>query len=89
MMNWKGFGRKGSWSDLRHYPRIFLVRLRNTTKIISQDNRCPRRHSNQAPPKHGTTARPDCSMFLLYVHILAVNVFVFPLFFTNSFYYFL
>jgi hypothetical protein len=27
-MNWKGFGRKHSWPNLRYYPGIFLEELR-------------------------------------------------------------
>jgi hypothetical protein len=31
MVNWKIFGRKRSWSNLRHYPSIRLEGLRKTT----------------------------------------------------------
>jgi hypothetical protein len=32
-MNWKGYGRKWSWPNLRYYPGIFLEGLWKTTKI--------------------------------------------------------
>jgi hypothetical protein len=31
-MNWKGFGRKQSWSNLSSYPGIHLEVLRKTIK---------------------------------------------------------
>jgi hypothetical protein len=31
-MNWKGYGRKRSWPNLRQYPGIFLEGLREITK---------------------------------------------------------
>jgi hypothetical protein len=40
MTNWKGYGRKKSWPNLRYYPGIFLDRLRKTTKT-HQDTRSP------------------------------------------------
>jgi hypothetical protein len=48
-MNWKGCGRKWSWPNLRYYLGIFLEGLRNTTKVLSQDNRSLRRELNQKP----------------------------------------
>jgi hypothetical protein len=36
-MNWKGYGKKHSWPNLRHYPDIFLKGLRKTTKSLCQD----------------------------------------------------
>jgi hypothetical protein len=32
MKNWKGFGRKWSWPNLRYYPGIHLEGLRKTTE---------------------------------------------------------
>jgi hypothetical protein len=32
MMNWKGFGRRRLWPNLRYYLRICLQGLRNPTK---------------------------------------------------------
>jgi hypothetical protein len=32
MMNWKGFGRKLSWFNLKYYTSIFLEGLRKATK---------------------------------------------------------
>jgi hypothetical protein len=48
MMNWKGYGRKQSWPNLRYFPNIFLEGLRKLQKtsvriaglwaeILSQD----------------------------------------------------
>jgi hypothetical protein len=37
MMNFKGFGRKHSWPNLRCYPDIHVEGLSNTTKSISHD----------------------------------------------------
>jgi hypothetical protein len=31
-MNWKGYGRKQSWPNLRYYPEICLEGLRETMK---------------------------------------------------------
>jgi hypothetical protein len=33
MLNWKGFGRKYSWPDIRYYLGIILEGHRKTTKI--------------------------------------------------------
>jgi hypothetical protein len=33
-LNWKGYGRKRSWPNLRCYPGICLERLRKTTKNL-------------------------------------------------------
>jgi len=33
-MNWRGYERKGLWTDLRYYARIRLESLRKTTTII-------------------------------------------------------
>jgi hypothetical protein len=34
MMNWKGRERKRSWSNLRHYLRIYPEELRNITENL-------------------------------------------------------
>jgi hypothetical protein len=34
IINWKGYGRKRSWRNLRHYPGICLEGLRKTTKNL-------------------------------------------------------
>lgn len=47
LMNWEGFGRKRS----RHYTGICMEGLGKSTKILSQNNRCPGRDSNDASPK--------------------------------------
>jgi hypothetical protein len=33
-MDWKGFGRKLSWRNLRYYSGIFVEGLSNTTKTL-------------------------------------------------------
>jgi hypothetical protein len=52
MMNLKGFGRKPSWPNLRYYPGIRVVRLRKTTKPMSQGSRSPGRDLNPGPPEY-------------------------------------
>jgi hypothetical protein len=37
-MNWKEYGRKQSWPNLRYYPGICLEGLRETMKNVSQDS---------------------------------------------------
>jgi hypothetical protein len=39
MMNWKGYGRKWSWTNLRKYTGICLERLMKTMKTLHQDIR--------------------------------------------------
>jgi hypothetical protein len=39
MINWKRFGRKRSWPNLRHYPGTCPEGLRKTTRNLSQDSR--------------------------------------------------
>jgi hypothetical protein len=41
MINWKGCGRNRSWPNFRNYPGIWLGKLRETTKNLSQDSRSP------------------------------------------------
>jgi hypothetical protein len=64
MMNWKGCGRKQSWSSLSCYPRICLEGLRKTAKNLSQDSRSPGRDLNTVPPKcEGVlSTQPQCSV---------------------------
>jgi hypothetical protein len=65
MMNWKGCGRKRSWSNLRYYPRIWLDRTRKTIKNLSQDSRSPGRDLNPGPPEYEAgvlTTRSQCSV---------------------------
>jgi hypothetical protein len=52
IMNWKGYGRKWSCTNLRHYPGICLERLRKTTKILSQDSRSLGQDLNPGPPEY-------------------------------------
>jgi hypothetical protein len=35
-MNWKGYGRKCLWPNLRYYPSIYVKGLRKTTKTSSR-----------------------------------------------------
>jgi hypothetical protein len=34
IMNWKGYGRKQSWPNLRYYPQISLKGQRKTTNSL-------------------------------------------------------
>jgi hypothetical protein len=36
MMNWKGFGSKRTWSNVRYFLRIYLEGLRKTMKICAK-----------------------------------------------------
>jgi hypothetical protein len=40
LMNWKGFGRKWSLKNLRHYPSICLEGFRKATKNLGTDSPC-------------------------------------------------
>jgi hypothetical protein len=51
MMDLKGFIRKRSWPDSRHYTS-HLEGLRKTTKNLSQDSRSPDRDLNPRPPEY-------------------------------------
>jgi hypothetical protein len=51
MMSWKVSGRKRSWHNFKLVPGIPLEGLRNTTKILSQDNRSPGRNLYPGPPE--------------------------------------
>jgi hypothetical protein len=50
MINWKRFGRKGLWPNLRYYPCVYLEGLRETMKRLSQDSWSPGRDLNLGPP---------------------------------------
>jgi hypothetical protein len=36
MINWKEYGRKQPWPNLRYYPCIFLKELKKTKKVVSR-----------------------------------------------------
>jgi hypothetical protein len=46
-MKWKGCGRKRSRPKPMQYPDIFVEGMRNATKNLSQDSRCPDLDSNR------------------------------------------
>jgi hypothetical protein len=48
MMNWKGYGRKQSWRNLRYC----LEEERKTTKTFSQDSRYPGLYLNLGDSEH-------------------------------------
>jgi hypothetical protein len=52
VMDWKGCGKKRSWSDFRYYPGIYLDGLRKTTKDLSQDSRSPGRDFKPGPAEY-------------------------------------
>jgi hypothetical protein len=60
----RGFGRRRSWPDLRYYFGTCLEVLRKNTKIISQDSRSPGRDLNPGPPEYEGVliTRPQCSI---------------------------
>jgi hypothetical protein len=65
MMNWKGFGRKLSWRNLRYYPGIRLEGLTKTKKISIRIGGRRGRESNLGPPEYHVgvlTTRPRCSV---------------------------
>jgi hypothetical protein len=65
MMDLKGFGRKRSWLNFTVLPSIPLEGLRNTTKILSQDNRSPGRDLSPGNPEYEAgvlTIRPRRSV---------------------------
>jgi hypothetical protein len=51
-VNWKGFGRKRSWTNLGKYPGICVEGLRKATKVLIQDSRSPCRDLNPGPPEY-------------------------------------
>jgi len=34
LINWKGYGRQWPWPNVRHYPAIYLEKLRNTANNL-------------------------------------------------------
>jgi hypothetical protein len=50
MMNWKIYGRKRSWPNLRHYPGNCPEGLRKPSTTLSQDSRSSGRNFNPEPP---------------------------------------
>jgi hypothetical protein len=52
MMNWKGYGTKQSWPNLRYYPNIFLEGLRKLQKNLSQNSRSLGRNFKPGPPEY-------------------------------------
>jgi hypothetical protein len=51
-MDWKGCGRKGSWSNLRWYPFSCLEELRKAARNLSQSIRSLGRDLNSGPPEY-------------------------------------
>jgi hypothetical protein len=52
IMNWKVYGRKRSWPNLRYYSGICLEELRKTTNTLSQGSRSLGRDLNSRPPEY-------------------------------------
>jgi hypothetical protein len=72
-MSWKGYEMSKSWPNLRHYPVIYLERLRITTKnlsiagfrtdILTQTSRLRCRHGTQLTTTlHLVRDIQDCGM---------------------------
>jgi hypothetical protein len=53
-MNWKGYGRKRSWFNLKLYHRIPLKnrKEKKATENLSQDNQAPGRDFKLRPPEN-------------------------------------
>jgi hypothetical protein len=51
IMNWKGYGRKQLWSNLRYYTSICQEGLNKTTEILSQNGRTLNRNLNPGLPE--------------------------------------
>jgi hypothetical protein len=49
-----GYGKKRSWPDLRSFPGIYVVRLRETTRNLSQDSRSAGQDLNPGSLKYRT-----------------------------------
>jgi hypothetical protein len=64
MLNWKGFGRKWSWPNLRSNPGICIEGLRKTTKNLSQDSWSPGRDLNTGPPKYEAGNKCGAGVFI-------------------------
>jgi hypothetical protein len=52
LINLKGYGRKQSWPNSRHYPGICVEGLRKATKNLSQNSPSPGQNINPEPPEH-------------------------------------
>jgi hypothetical protein len=52
MLNWKVFGRKRLWPNLKYYLDNCLERLRKTTINLSQDSLSLGRELNPEPPEY-------------------------------------
>jgi hypothetical protein len=64
-VNWKGLGRKRSWTNLRYYPGISLEGLRKTTNKPPLGSRSSGRDLNTGPPEYDAgmlTTRPRRSV---------------------------
>jgi hypothetical protein len=61
MLNWKGSGRKWSWSNLRIWPSVYRKKLRICTNIRSYYSVVPDRDSNHAPPSLKSELEPVCT----------------------------
>jgi hypothetical protein len=51
-MNWKGYGRKWLWPNLRYCPWICVEVLRETMKNLSHGNWFLGQELNRRPPKY-------------------------------------
>lgn len=51
-MNWKVYGKKRPWSNLRCYTGIYLEALGESTKELTQFSIFPGRELNPRPPEY-------------------------------------
>jgi hypothetical protein len=62
MINWKEFGTKQSWSNLRYYPGICVEGLRKTRKTLRQDSWSPGRDLNPGPAEKEAGVQIYCTI---------------------------
>jgi hypothetical protein len=76
-MNWKEYGRKRSWSNLRYYPGIGLDILGKITKDLSQSSGSPFQDFNTGPPEYEAevvTARRQLSGLWRWVDASSIGL---------------
>jgi hypothetical protein len=60
--NWKVYGRKRPWLNLRYYRGIFLDRMRKTRKYLGQYSLFPGRESNRTSPEQKPQVLPEIQL---------------------------
>jgi hypothetical protein len=84
MMNWKGYERKWSWSNLWYYHGICLEGLRKTTKTVSQNSRSPCRDLNWGPSEYEEVLSIQTQRSVLCLNCIEMLItIIFPATFTH------